>query len=183
MIFLIKLDCHRLFSCGFGETFALGHGDSKNLTEFKQINFIKTTTSRPHYPKNEEIEKIACGLTHSACIKNGKIYMWGLYSNNDAMALKVPTLIDFSSNGTSFIIFRNFQGNKKKEDLYFVDIKLGDTLSVFLTSKGEVYTMGENIDGQLGVPNISSADSPIRVSHLPIAANQVISIILQCIIQ
>lgn len=158
---LAKTDANRLLSCGFGETYALGHGDAKNLCEFKPITFIKTATSRPSYQKNEEIEKISCGLTHSGCIRSGKIYLWGLFSNNESLALKIPTLIEISSN------------SKKKEELNFIDIKLGDTLSVFLSSKGEVFTMGENIEGQLGIPNVSSAEVPMRVNNLPIAANAI----------
>jgi len=60
---------------------------------------MKTNTSRPNYQKAEEIEKIVCGLTHSGCIRNGKVYIWGLYSNKESSALKIPTLVEFSASG------------------------------------------------------------------------------------
>lgn len=37
------------------------------------------------------------------------------------------------------------------KEISFIDCKLGDEFGVFLTSKGEVYTFGENFDNQLGV--------------------------------
>ena len=88
-----------MYSAGFGETYALGHGDTKTLTEFKLIMFPKTTT-RTSISKTDDIEKVACGLAHSGCIKNGKIYLWGFYSNKTSNIFKTPTQIDVS--GKSF---------------------------------------------------------------------------------
>lgn len=94
----MNIDKNRLFACGFGETYALGNGDTKNLPDFEQVNFMKTITSRQHYQqKAEEIEKISCGLTHSGCIRNGKVYLWGLFSHKESVVLKIPTAIEFSS--------------------------------------------------------------------------------------
>jgi hypothetical protein len=46
-----------------------------------------------------------------------------------------------------------------------VDVKLGDLLTVFLTSKGEVFTMGDNICGQLGqMDDNSLGGSPGKVA-------------------
>ncbi len=92
-----------MFSCGFGETYALGNGDTKNCPDFEQVNFIKTNTSRPNYQKAEEIEKIACGLTHSGCIRSGKIYLWGLYSHKDSSVLKIPTVLEFNASSNSVL--------------------------------------------------------------------------------
>ncbi len=104
-----------MFSCGFGETYALGNGETKNLNEFEQVTFMKINTSRQNYQKAEEIEKIACGLTHSACIRNGKVYIWGLYSNRESSALKIPTLVEVSHSSIDHIsinlIFRQRQKN------------------------------------------------------------------------
>lgn len=32
-----------------------------------------------------------------------------------------------------------------------MDVKMGEISTIFLTSRGEVYTLGENIMGQLGI--------------------------------
>jgi mitogen-activated protein kinase kinase kinase 9 len=166
---LVKTDKQRMFACGFGETYALGHGDTKSLPEFKLVTFPKTTSTRASYGKGEEIDRISCGLAHSGCIKNGKIYLWGLYSNKIANVLKVPTQIDIIQADNPFDIAMK----KKIDDNYFVDIKLGDALSVFLNSKGEVFTMGENIEGQLGISNVSTTDLPQKVINLPIAVTHI----------
>jgi hypothetical protein len=53
-------------------------------------------------------------------------------------------------------------GNAVPEQI--VDVKLGDLLTVFLTSKGEIYTMGDNINGQLGLgEQTKSATVPTKV--------------------
>ena len=86
-----------MYSTGFGETYALGHGDTKTLIEFKLIIFPKITT-RASISKTDEVEKVACGLAHSGCIKNGKIYLWGIYSNKTSNIFKIPTQIDVTGN-------------------------------------------------------------------------------------
>lgn len=50
-------------------------------------------------------------------------------------------------------------------------MKLGDLLSVFLTSKGDVYTMGENFSGQLGIgEHKQQYSNPVRVNlELPVS--------------
>jgi len=56
---LIRTNFDRIFSCGNGSTFALGHGTRDSLNQFKQIEF---TTDLG------EIRTIACGLSHSGLV-------------------------------------------------------------------------------------------------------------------
>ena len=60
---LVLSNWGRLFSCGFGETFALGHGNNKNLNLFKEVLYFKDKL-------NEKlvIEKICAGVSHSGIL-------------------------------------------------------------------------------------------------------------------
>ena len=57
-----------------------------------------------------------------------------------------------------------------EKETSFIDCKLGDEFGVFLTSKGEVYTFGENFDNQLGVEisTISFREKLQKVEKIPL---------------
>lgn len=113
---------NRMFSCGYGETFALGHGNPRTYNVFQEISYFSDLTHK--------VEKILCGVSHSACLINGQLYVWGTLGLSKNLLHKKPNLLAINDD--------------------IVDFCLGDLLTVVLTSKGEVYTVGENIDFQLG---------------------------------
>ena len=45
---------------------------------------------------------------------------------------------------------------------------MGECFTLFLTSKGEVFSMGENIDGQLGLENVQVVDNPQKIKNMPL---------------
>jgi mitogen-activated protein kinase kinase kinase 9 len=48
-------------------------------------------------------------------------------------------------------------------------MRMGECYLLLLTSKGEVYTMGENIESQLGM-DVTHCDTPTRVGNIPLVA-------------
>lgn len=65
---LIRTNLGRVFSCGNGSTFALGHGSRDSLNTFRLVSL----------PEND-IKFVACGLSHSGAVTNdGSVYVWGL---------------------------------------------------------------------------------------------------------
>ena len=54
---------------------------------------------------------------------------------------KQPTLIEFYDN------------NSQKMNTQIIDMKMGDCYTVFLSSRGQVFVMGDNIEGQLANDN------------------------------
>ncbi|CAD8210835.1 unnamed protein product [Paramecium pentaurelia] len=140
---LILTNKNRIFSCGFGESYALGHQENQTISEFKLIQNLS------HF----KVEKISCGLAHSGCIiEGGKPYLWG-YCKSNKDFYKQPTQIKMVDE------FNNQQ--------CVLDMKMGEMFTLFLTSKGEVYSMGDNIQGQLG-NDLSGSDVPIKISGLPL---------------
>ena len=72
---LIRTSMHRLFSCGNGSTFALGHGNRETQKSFKFIQFFNGNQDESQMLQGVGIKTIACGLIHSGCVLNdGSVY-------------------------------------------------------------------------------------------------------------
>ena len=144
---------NRMFSVGFGETFALGHGNPRTCSVFQEIGYFAEVTHK--------IDKILCGVSHSACLINGQIYVWGTLGLSKNLLHKQPNTLVI------------------KDDI--ADFALGDLLTVVLTSKGEVYTVGENIDFQLGYQGKNSytlekVKIPYKIEYVSCGMNHVLVI-------
>jgi len=71
---MIRTNQHRIFSCGNGSTFALGHQSKESCSTFRQIEFFNGPSSS-QFGNNDEnslhnvqFKTIACGLSHSGCV-------------------------------------------------------------------------------------------------------------------
>lgn len=135
----------RVFSCGFGETCALGHPNRENLSTFTEVNAFSSAEFF-----NDKIEKIAAGVSHSACIASGKLFIWGLWGSGKNMIYQSPKNVVITQAQS----FAELSASTRLDTIENVkQIGLGDLLTVVLTSKGNVYTLGDNILGQLGISN------------------------------
>ena len=93
---MIRTNMNRLFSCGNGGSYALGHGNREICPYFKQIEFFASD--------HVSFKTIACGMAHSGCVTDdGSVYLWGIVSDaayfrdsKDKVYLKKPTRISFS---------------------------------------------------------------------------------------
>ncbi len=93
-----------------------------------------------NHPK---IEKLAVGISHSGCLINGQLYVWGTLGNSRYLIFQKPNTIGIDQD--------------------IINFELGDLLTIILTSKKEIYTMGENIDFQLGHRE-SNTMIPVKVN-------------------
>ncbi|PHU20023.1 hypothetical protein BC332_11174 [Capsicum chinense] len=131
----------QLFTFGDGTFGVLGHGDRENVLfprEVKSLSGLRTIAA-------------ACGVWHtaavvevivtqsSASVSSGKLFTWGdgdknrLGHGDKEPRLEptcVPALIDYN----------------------FHKISCGHSLTVCLTTSGDVFTMGSTVYGQLGNP-------------------------------
>lgn len=76
--------------------------------------------------EDEEIIKIGTGVSHSGCLTTQRLYVWGTSGRITSLIQKKPNYFPFEEKIKNFV--------------------MGDNLTVILTTKGEVFTMGENID-------------------------------------
>lgn len=131
----------QLFTFGDGTFGVLGHGDRENVSyprEVESLSGLRTIA-------------VACGVWHTAAVvevivtqssssvSSGKLFTWGdgdknrLGHGDKEPRLKptcVPALIDYN----------------------FHKIACGHSLTVGLTTSGQVFTMGSTVYGQLGNP-------------------------------
>lgn len=143
----------RVFACGFGETYALGNNSPKTTPNFEEVAFFKDQSLRP--------VRIAAGTSHSGCLVGNQVYLWGTWGSSRAMQYKKPTLVEVETDA--------------------LNICLGDMLTVILTSKGDVFTLGDNIDGQLGSsaanhPTPKKVTLPYKTEYIDCGLNHVIAL-------
>ncbi|CAH1443152.1 unnamed protein product [Lactuca virosa] len=131
----------QLFTFGDGTFGVLGHGDRENLSYPKEVDSLSGLRT----------VAVACGVWHTAAVvdiivtqsgsnvSSGKLFTWGdgdknrLGHGDKEPRLKptcVPALIDYN----------------------FHKVACGHSLTVGLTTSGQVYTMGSTVYGQLGNP-------------------------------
>jgi len=144
-IFLIKIDQGEAYSWGIGKTGALGHENST----------FKSSPEKIEYFENHQIiiRQASCGSHHTMFVdQNGKTYACG--SNHmgqlglgNKESKYIPTLLNFN------------QGK-------IIQIACGVMHSLILLENGEIYSMGANNLGQLGLGNKINSDIPKKISTL-----------------
>lgn len=153
---LARSSMHRIFSCGNGSTYALGHKTRESCSTFKQIDFFNGAEDGL---LNVGVKTVACGLSHSGCVlTDGNVYLWGIIGdiqqskeNMDKAILKKPLKISFKSandpNNGSMSHRRRSNVAEDASSVFIDDIRLGEQFSLALTNKGTVYSWGLNDKG------------------------------------
>jgi alpha-tubulin suppressor-like RCC1 family protein len=76
---LARSTLHRIFSCGNGSTFALGHKTKDTCSSFKQVEFFNGSEEGV---SDVQVKTIACGLGHSGCVlEDGSVFLWGIVND------------------------------------------------------------------------------------------------------
>lgn len=57
----------KMFTWGYGEDGQLGHGDANDYIVPKKVDALDSVV----------INTISCGHSHTGCVANGALYMWG----------------------------------------------------------------------------------------------------------
>lgn len=151
---ILKTNKERLFSTGFGETYALGNGTTDNLNTFKEISFFSDLTTE----KKVSIGKFEAGVSHSACVISKRMFIWGMFGKDKNQVVKRPVMVGGSHDVVEFL--------------------LGDLLTVLLTENGEVFAVGENTDDQLTVESNSLVKIaiPCKIEYIAGGLNHVFAV-------
>ena len=121
---------NEVYSWGDNSSGQCGHSDKFIIRSPKQVFFAELY-------ENDFIENICCGKNCTYFISmNKKIFLCGYNLIIDKVWYN-PTLLEL-----------NFDSN-------ISEIKTGDDFTLFLTEKGNLYSMGSGDEGQLGIPNIT----------------------------
>jgi alpha-tubulin suppressor-like RCC1 family protein len=145
----IKIDEKRITS-----VFSFGNGIQGQLGVGKYIN--TDIPLRVNKLRNVKVKTIACGVSHSiALTSNGHVYFWGRYympktNDNDYKTgdNPLPTLIESLTNEL------------------IVEIACGSNHSLAVTDKGELYSWGEGLYGQLGHNLLNNEFYPRKIEHV-----------------
>ncbi|XAR62370.1 hypothetical protein NMG60_11017102 [Bertholletia excelsa] len=132
----------QLFTFGDGTFGVLGHGDRISVSKPREVESLKGLRT----------VRAACGVWHTAAVvevmvgnssssncSSGKLFTWGdgdkgRLGHGDKEAKLVPTCV------------------AALVDPNFCQVACGHSLTVALTTSGQVYTMGSPVYGQLGNP-------------------------------
>ncbi|CAK7336529.1 unnamed protein product [Dovyalis caffra] len=142
----------QLFTFGDGTFGVLGHGDRRSVATPREVESLKGLRTM----------RVACGVWHTAAVveimvgsssssncSSGKLFTWGdgdkgCLGHGDKEARLVPTCV-------ATLVEPNF-----------CQVACGQSLTVALTTSGQVYTMGSPVYGQLGNPQ-ADGKLPTRV--------------------
>ncbi|OMJ95254.1 hypothetical protein SteCoe_1469 [Stentor coeruleus] len=131
---LVLTDKNKILSCGHGNNYALGLGVTENVMKFTYIKSLEGLG---------KIDKIKAGLSHSAAIIQGYLYIWG----KAKLLYPEPTQIIFNTQQQE--LDGNSPTNYTVED---VGLGLNYTLCI---NKGNLYAWGEGIG--------KNSKDPIRI--------------------
>lgn len=159
---LVKTNFSRVFSCGNGGSYALGHGNRESCHSFKLIESLNDL----------DIKRIGCGMNHSGCLtEDGQVLTWGVCGDvsfskmmKEECLLKLPTKISFAKSDSALSSSR--RSKSKTFDVVIEDIKLGENFTVALSNTGQVYSWGSNEFGQLGLGDDQPISQPALVTKL-----------------
>jgi mitogen-activated protein kinase kinase kinase 9 len=198
---VVRTNMNRLFSCGNGSTYALGHGNKETCKGFKQIQFFNGEQGEGAQVTGVGITTIACGLMHSGCVlSDGSVYQWGTcgdyaklkeLKNSRELLLKCicqfPTKVSFrkykeltnaTGQGSANLQARRKSGQDVEGDQtgdpVIADLRMGEQFTIALSKRGYVYTWGMNEKGQLGIGNESPAYDPVQIPQIGPSAKHTI---------
>ncbi|XP_057976857.1 PH, RCC1 and FYVE domains-containing protein 1-like isoform X2 [Malania oleifera] len=142
----------QLFTFGDGTFGVLGHGDRRSVStprEVESLKGLRTVRAACGVWHTAAVVEVMVGSSSSSHCSSGKLFTWGdgdkgRLGHGDREPRLVPTCV-------AALVEPNF-----------CQVVCGHSLTVALTTTGQVYTMGSPVYGQLGQPH-AEGKLPIRV--------------------
>ena len=134
----------RVFSTGFGLTYALGHGERANSSEFREV-FMGTKK-----PDGSLffLEKVVCGVSHSVVLGEGRAWVWGKFGPDPTALARTP------------------QPVKTDKPTTLAEVAAGIESTLFLNSTGEVLALGRFARQPGTEPIARLVDLPAKIRSL-----------------
>jgi len=132
----------QLFTFGDGTFGVLGHGDRKSMhapREVESLKGLKTVQAACGVWHTAAVVEVMAGYSNASTCMSGKLFTWGdgdkgRLGHGDKEQHLVPTCV-------AALVDHNFR-----------QVACGYSLTVALTTAGQVFTMGSTTYGQLGDP-------------------------------
>eukprot|EP00002_Diphylleia_rotans_P007162 TRINITY_DN1666_c0_g1_i3.p1 TRINITY_DN1666_c0_g1~~TRINITY_DN1666_c0_g1_i3.p1 ORF type:complete len:403 (+),score=74.74 TRINITY_DN1666_c0_g1_i3:72-1280(+) len=147
-------DSHIVMFTKSGDVYSLGNN------EFGQLGTGRVDAGMKYEPvpvfalRGKNVVQVSCGSYHSAAITaSGELYTWGRGAHGQlghgaTADQSHPTLVE------------------TLKDKKIVRVSCGSNHTAVVTDKGELYTFGKGVDGQLGHGDIGNRSSPLPVKGL-----------------
>ncbi|XP_014258903.1 RCC1 and BTB domain-containing protein 1-like isoform X2 [Cimex lectularius] len=145
---------HAIAFTSTGEVFSWGHNGNYELGTGTTLhsaspNLIGCSLT------DKVVMEVACGAHHSVVLTNdGEVYAWGQYKNGQMI----------SCINQNQLLPKKVQSTIAGKII--VGIACGQSHTMAITNKGEVYGWGFNIVGQLGLGNTMNQLNPCRIMAL-----------------
>jgi alpha-tubulin suppressor-like RCC1 family protein len=147
----VKMTNGKMYGIGYNGNGELGIGNLSDQSSFVEISKDNNNNTIDF----SNVKTITDRFSYTYMLMNdGTIYVWG---NNDCGQLGLGT-ISTKENLMKKMTWFTTNGIAIK------DIKIGVNFAVFLALNGDVYTIGDNSDGQLGIGNRVSSLVPVKVN-------------------
>ncbi|KAF3427300.1 hypothetical protein E2986_13001, partial [Frieseomelitta varia] len=153
---LLFLETGRLFVFGSNDWGQLGLGHKNHISKPSCVKALKP----------EKVTHVACGRAHTLiCTGSQKIFACG--SDQEGQLGRGVSAIGDSTSTPVLVYDSGLAGSK------IVQITAGSHHSLALTSDGGVFAWGSNLEGQLGLPDVSGlVNKPTKV-HIPEPVKQI----------
>ena len=134
---MILTSKNKIYTCGYAANSSLGYETTDDINIFRQVELVAVKS---------QINKIACGVYHSACIADNEVlWVWG---KGNTLVFENPTQL--SLNESSQFAEITSPRIKKTNLLPLKDVKIGEDTVYIVTKGDDLYGMGSNNCGQLG---------------------------------
>ncbi|KAJ5075822.1 claret isoform a [Anaeramoeba ignava] len=164
-VFLLNSN-QELFGCGYNDRSKLGLGESRR-EEFE----ITKLTKIQNIPKGKIID-IQCGYFHSIMLIENE-------NQNQNPKRKLYSCGYFQYNGLGKIYENTYEFTEIKSSLFendnIVDFSVGYDHTLILTSKGKLFSFGNNYHGELGTGDTNDQLIPIQIELPKLRFNENIS--------
>ncbi|KAK1127849.1 hypothetical protein K0M31_003340 [Melipona bicolor] len=157
-------DEHSAVICQTGRLFVFGSNDWGQLGLGHKNHISKPSCVKALKP--EKVTHVACGRAHTLiCTGSQKIFACG--SDQEGQLGRGVSAIGDSTSTPVLVYDSGLAGSK------IVQITAGSHHSLALTSDGGVLAWGSNLEGQLGLPDVSGlVNKPTKV-HIPEPVKQI----------
>ncbi|KAK9306232.1 hypothetical protein QLX08_002971 [Tetragonisca angustula] len=157
-------DEHSAVICQTGRLFVFGSNDWGQLGLGHKNHISKPSCVKALKP--EKVTHVACGRAHTLiCTGSQKIFACG--SDQEGQLGRGVSAIGDSTSTPVLVYDSGLAGSK------IVQIAAGSHHSLALTSDGGLFAWGSNLEGQLGLPDVSGlVNKPTKV-HIPEPVKQI----------
>lgn len=132
----------KVYTYGYNRYGTLGDGTNVARKEFKAVEALKEVVINRIYANDNSVYAID---------SNGKVWSWG---RNDCGQLGIGN----KNNNFTPTQLDGFDNN------FVVDLAVGEYSVYAITINGQVYSWGDNTNGQLGIDNYDTKTSPVKIT-------------------